>query len=191
MPDPTGTSALTGYAGTPVRRYGLYGLLLTWFGLTVAQQFRRQPRWLGPVDPGHSLFPVSTYFAPNPAAEDIHLLVRYRLADGTTSPWREYPVIRPRSLRQMVWHPGRRAEKALLDLSSDLTSVLREERREEFVQTSIPYLTLLSVVSRRCPAPERAERVQFQLVASPGRERTEEPHSLLVSAFHALEDTEV
>jgi hypothetical protein len=176
--------------GTPVQRYGLYALLLTWFGLTVAQQFRKQPRWLGSVDPGHSLFPVSTYFAPNPAAEDVHLLVRHRLVDGTTSPWREYPVIRPRSVRQMVWHPGRRAEKALLDLSSDLTSVVREERREEFVQTSIPYLTLLSIVSRRCPAPEGAERVQFQLVASPGREGTEEPRSLLVSAFHALEGSE-
>ncbi|WP_252395896.1 hypothetical protein [Streptantibioticus parmotrematis] len=161
-------------------------MLLIWFGFTVAQQFRKQPQWLGAVDPGHALFPVSTYFAPNPAAEDIHLLVRHQLTDGATTPWREYPVIQRRSLRQMVWHPGRRAEKALLDLSSDLTSVLRGERREEFVQTSIPYLTLLSVVSHRCPAPEGAERVQFQLVASPGRERTEEPRSILASTFHNL-----
>ncbi|WP_137976938.1 hypothetical protein [Streptomyces violaceusniger] len=54
------------------------------------------------------------------------------------SEWTEYPLTQTRSPRQMVWHPGRRREKALLDIVTGLTAVLREERRVEYAQLTVP-----------------------------------------------------
>ena len=69
----------------------------------------------------------AAFFAPNPGKTDIHLLKRERLADGAVTEWSEYPLLERRSLRHMLWHPGRRVEKLLPDAVSELTQVALEE----------------------------------------------------------------
>ncbi|MEU8824759.1 hypothetical protein [Streptomyces sp. NPDC048636] len=172
---------------TPLPRYGLYGLLLSWFGLTVAQQFKKRPRFLNTLDPANVSLPISTFFAPNPGSTDTHLLMRNRLADGSVSEWTEQPMTQTRAARQMVWHPGRRSEKAMLDIVTNLTAVLREERRVEYVQMTVPYLSLLNFVTHHCAHVPDAAQVQFLLVSSAGCDEDEEPTTLLASAFHDIE----
>ncbi|MDW6060506.1 hypothetical protein SAZ11_24025 [Streptomyces sp. FXJ1.4098] len=174
---------------TSIPRYGLYGLLLSWFGLTVAQQFKKRPRFLDTLDPANVSLPISTFFAPNPGSTDTHLLMRNRLADGSVSEWTEFPMTQARSSSHMVWHPGLRAEKALLDIVTDLTAVLREERRVEYVQLTVPYLSLLNFVTSRCKSVPNAEQVQFLLVSSAGSDESEEPSALFASAFHDVVGT--
>ncbi|MBL1100258.1 hypothetical protein [Streptomyces coffeae] len=171
---------------TRLPRYGLYGLLLSWFGLTVAQQFKKRPRLLDAVDPANVTLPISTFFAPNPGSNDTHLLTRNRLADGSMSEWAEHAMTQARSSRHMVWHPGRRGEKALLDIVTDLTAVLREERRVEYVQMTVPYLSLLNFVTHQCAHVPNATQVQFLLVSSAGCDEDEEPTTLLASALHGI-----
>ncbi|WP_432037469.1 hypothetical protein [Streptomyces cucumeris] len=176
---------------TPLPRYGLYGLLLSWFGLTVAQQFKKRPRLLDTVDPANVTLPISTFFAPNPGSNDTHLLIRNRLADGGVSVWTEQAMTQVRSVRQMVWHPGRRGEKALLDIVTDLTAVLREERRVEYVQMTVPYLSLLNFVTHQGEHVPDAVQVQFLLVSSAGCDEGEEPTTLLASAFHDIGPSDI
>lgn len=168
-------------------RYGLYTVLASWFGLTVAKQFRRTPRFLTRIDPINTAVPVTTFFAPNPGKTDIHLLTREKLADGGTTDWAEHPLIARRTLRHMVWHPGRRVEKLLPDAFSELTQITQQERRIEHIQLTIPYLTMLNFATHRCEHPPGSRRVQFMLASSGGFDESEEPRTLFVSDFHDLE----
>ncbi|MCF6522823.1 hypothetical protein [Streptomyces sp. JJ36] len=173
-------------AGTAAR-WALRGLLAGWFSLTVAQQFHRRPGRLTAVDPVNVCVPVSTFFAPHPGVHDTHLLFRAQRADGTVTEWAEEGVVEERTLRQMLWHPVRRKEKVLFDAASELSRIVRTERRIEHLQLSLPYLSLLNFVTHRCPHPPDARKVQFMLVTSAGRERTEEPRAVFTSAFHDLD----
>lgn len=168
-------------------RYGLYGVLMSWLGLTVAKQFRKTPGFLTRIDPINTAVPVTTFFAPNPGKIDIHLLKRERMGDGKTTEWEEYPLIERRTLRHMIWHPGRRVEKLLPDSFSELSQVTLKETRIEHLQLTVPYLTMLNFVTHRCTHPEGAAQVQFLLASSGGFDTEEEPRTLFVSDFHDLD----
>jgi hypothetical protein len=167
-------------------RYGLYALLLTWAGLTVAKQFRKTPKFLSRIDPINTAIPVTTFFAPNPGKTDIHLLKREKLADGAVTEWSEYPLIERRSLRHMLCHPSRRVEKLLPDAVSELTQVALDEKRIEYLQLTIPYLSLLNFVTNSCEHPDGTREVQFLIVSSAGFEEDEEPRTLFASDFHPI-----
>ena len=167
-------------------RWALNGFLAGWFGLTVAQQFKKRPRWLTAVDPTNVFVPVSTFFAPNPGIHDTHLLIREQLADGTLTDWAEEGVAEKRTLRHALWHPVRRKEKVLFDVAAELSQHVKKERRIEHLQLSTPYLSLLTFATYRCPHPPEAEKVQFMLLTSAGREETEDPRPVFTSAFHDL-----
>ncbi|GAA2096322.1 hypothetical protein GCM10009801_65800 [Streptomyces albiaxialis] len=168
-------------------RYGLYGVLTTWIGLTVAKQFRKTPPFLSRIDPINTAIPVTTFFAPNPGNTDIHLLTRARMGDGSTTEWAEYPLIERRTLRHMIWHPSRRVEKLLPDAFSELKQVTLGEDRIERLQLTIPYLTMLNFVTHTCEQPPGARKVQFMLASSAGFDDREEPRTLFVSEFHDLD----
>ncbi|WBB63095.1 hypothetical protein O7599_11445 [Streptomyces sp. WMMC500] len=167
-------------------RYGLYGVLASWLGLTAAKQFRKTPRFLTRIDPINTAIPVTTFFAPNPGRSDIHVLGRERLADGSTTQWCEYPMLERRTIRHMLWHPGRRVEKLLPDTVSELTQLALDEKRIEVLQLTIPYLALLTFVTHHCPHPPGSRQVQFLVVSSGGFDEEEEPRTLFASDFHDL-----
>ncbi|MFE2940908.1 hypothetical protein ACFXKG_17875 [Streptomyces sp. NPDC059255] len=86
----------------------------------------------------------------------------------------------------MVWHPGRRQEKALFDLLSNLGVVLQKEKRIEYLQLSTPYLLVLNLVTHRYPHHPSAVKTQFLLATSTGYDKGDEPRGVLTSAFHDL-----
>ncbi|MFC4001142.1 hypothetical protein ACFS2C_07715 [Prauserella oleivorans] len=168
-------------------RWGLYGSLGTWFALSVCQQAGR-PHPLGTkLDPTTMAIPNWRFFAPTPARHDYNVLYRDKLADGTLTSWREQEITKERTLLQMIWHPGRRMEKALFDVASDLlkaTGVVTEGTR---IQLTVGYLALLNFVTNQVEHHPEAVQVQFLIAQSAGHEESVEPRMLFLSEFHALD----
>lgn len=156
-------------------------VLLVWFvASAVAQLPGPLARRLRAVD-RVGLLPSWSFFAPNPARTDCHLLYRHVLDAGTVTDWTEALSWRPSPLRA-VWNPDRRAEKAISDASSHL--VRRREVRG--VQWSTPYLLLLNHVSG-LRHPRDAAAVQFALLGSFGPAPTPSPPFVrFVSDCHPL-----
>ena len=176
------------------RRWALYGTLCLWFGLTICQQANR-PHPLGKrLDPTAMAIPTWRFVAPTPARHDFNVLYRERLADGTLTPWREHQITQDRTLLQMLWHPGRRMEKALFDVASELLQSYEKVTEPERIQLTVAYLSLLNFVTHQVEHPADAKEVQFLIAQSAGHEESLEPRMLFLSEFHSLSgthDTEV
>ena len=126
------------------------------------------------------IIPSWSFFAPQPARTDPHLLYRHRCADGAISAWTEAFVWRP-VWHRCLWNPDRRAEKAISDASSYLQS-----RKEALgVRFSVAYLLLLDYVGH-LPHPADAAEVQFALMGSWGPGAKGEPFVRFVSDTHPL-----
>lgn len=175
-------------------RMALYGLFVSWFGLTVVgQKLYRDSRKRSSWDKLCLIIPDWRFFAPNPGIHDHHLLMRDRFADGTLAPWQEVSSLEERTLLHALWHPHRRAEKSIFDTSAELLRYIGQHEQangnaDPTVQLSVPYLTLLSHVSTRAHHPD-AEQVQFLIAVSGGYEEEDEPMMVFLSEFHALGTT--
>lgn len=155
-------------------------LALWWLASAVAQPDWLVGSWVRARDP-FGLIPSFSFFAPNPASTDCHLLHRHVLAGGEVTPWRESFVWRPVWYRGL-WNPDRREEKAISDASSGL--VRRRNDRPASVRLSVPYLLLLNHVSAQ-PAPPGAVGVQFVLMGS--SDDGSPPFVRMLSEMHALD----
>ncbi|RAJ66736.1 hypothetical protein K378_02909 [Streptomyces sp. Amel2xB2] len=76
------------------------------------------------IDIFSAMFPNWRFFAPTPAQHDYHILYRTLNHDGETSSWRMVEVIVGRRLPQIFWFPGRRPEKAIFDIVTELITQL-------------------------------------------------------------------
>lgn len=175
---------MTELAGRAVRHLVL-GFFAGWFGLSVLQQMDRTTL-ARKVDPTSMLVPNWRFFGPMPARHDHNVLHRVRLADGTTTPWTEESMTVARSWGQVLWHPRRRIEKALFDVSSELFQVSRELSDPRAIQLSVSYLSLLNHLSHRVAHPPDALEVQFLLVRSATYEPEIPPELLFLSEWHSL-----
>lgn len=161
--------------------FAIAALFAVWFVLSLIAQFPGKPAgWIRARDP-FGIIPSWSFFAPNPARTDPHLLYRHSLADGTVTDWTEAFVWRPVWYR-FLWNPDRRAEKAI----SDATSSLQRRTHALGVRLSIPYLLLLEHVSH-LPSPRDAVAVQFALMGSWGPGASREPFVRFVSDTHPLD----
>lgn len=175
-----------GYART-AGRWGLYGLLAGWAGLTVFQQADRA-HWLQwKVDPTSMGIPNWRFFAPTPGRHDYNLLYRNKSADNRLSPWREHSIGVDRTALQMIWHPGRRLEKALFDAISGLFQMAEHVEDERRMQLTVPYLALLNFVSNEADHAGDTVEVQFMIGHSAAHEASVEPTMLFLSAWHKLD----
>ncbi|MQY31218.1 hypothetical protein [Nocardia aurantia] len=169
-------------------------LLLTWFSVSVACQIPRSlekwdagriEQWVRARDvPG--FVPRWNFFAPNPATDDLHLLYRDRLPDGQLTPWREITPLRPAKWLGAVWHPGRRQNKALIDITLELVKTgLSLDGDTDRIQTTLPYIATLNFVSTR-PRAHAANATQFLLLRSKGADENPDHRMLLLSAMHPV-----
>ncbi|MBK1787267.1 hypothetical protein [Prauserella cavernicola] len=175
-----------GYART-ARRWSLYGLLAGWAGLTVFQQLDRS-HWLQwKVDPTAMGIPNWRFFAPTPGRHDFNLLYRDKLADGGLGEWREHSIGVDRKALHMVWHPGRRVEKALFDAITQLFQMSEDLEDQRRVQLTVPYLALLNFVSNEIDHADDAVEVQFMIGQSAAHEASVDPKLLFLSEWHRLD----
>ncbi|MGW1951563.1 hypothetical protein ACWCPI_02175 [Streptomyces sp. NPDC001920] len=130
-----------------------------------------------------SLLPNWRFFAPTPAVHDFHLLYRTLDLQGRTSSWKSVDVIEGRKLHQIVWFPGRRPEKAVFDLCSELLPVLDQG----FTQLSKApaYQVLVAYLRRwiRADGTPEVKGFQFALTQATGFDTGHEPEIIFVSPY--------
>ncbi|MFE7720345.1 hypothetical protein ACFU44_15030 [Nocardia rhizosphaerihabitans] len=167
-------------------------LLLTWFAVSALCQIPRDvekweagraEQWVRAHDV-LGLVPRWHFFAPSPATDDLHLLYRDRWADGQLAPWREIGPRRPAKWLGAVWHPGRRQNKALIDITLELLQAgLSLNGDTERIQTTLPYIAMLNFVCS-LPRDHCAHATQFLVMRSKGADENPDHQVLFVSAMH-------
>jgi len=158
-----------------------------WLAASTVEQLRlpgvqRYRRWdvLG-------LVPVWTFFAPNPATGDFHVVYRDELGSGECTLWADAgDGPSPRGLRASVWNPDRRATKALFDIASGLALAANETVNPDAVQLTLPYLALLSFVAGHVGHAPGAVATQFMLLTDHGMDKPCDPVPVFVSHWHTL-----
>jgi hypothetical protein len=130
-----------------------------------------------------ALFPNWRFFAPTPAQHDYHILYRTLNHEGETSAWRMVEVIVGRKLTQIFWFPGRRPEKAVFDIVTELTTQL--DKGFGGMKKLPSYRMLVRFLRQRIREDGAAEGVkgfQFTLVRATGYEETD-PEVVFVSPY--------
>lgn len=129
-----------------------------------------------------AMFPNWRFFAPTPAQHDYHILYRTLNHDGETSSWRMVEVIVGRKLPQVFWFPGRRPEKAIFDIVTELVTQL-DKGFSTLVK--LPSYRMLCAFLRHRITDDGAEGVkgfQFTLVRATGYEESD-PEVVFVSPY--------
>lgn len=168
-----------------VEEYLVSGLLALWLAVTmICQPESRLSAWIRKRD--HlNLVPAWTFFAPNPGVQDFHLLFRDELTDGRTTPWQEIQLVSLPVVFGMLWNPGRRQNKALIDIVKYLAQEAIVRRMDPHgLRISLPYIALLNFVSN-LPRAYQPTKTQFMLMRS-SRLPALEPECELVSAMHDI-----
>jgi hypothetical protein len=148
---------------------GLNMAVLIWLIATLAYQYRPFAKRLVQIVP-LQLLPRWTFFAPNPAVRDSHLLIRYELSDGSFGRWHTVPFAGPRSPLDCVWNPTKRPRKVLSDATQSLKVIRARNRSIANLQCTLPYLLLLRHCWSRPERPRDAISYQFAIVETSNRE---------------------
>jgi hypothetical protein len=134
------------------------------------------------------LIPNWRFFAPEPARHDFHVLHRVLTADGEQTRWRLTSSIAPRAWSHVMWHAGRRREKALFDIFSELVMARDSGRRD--VSRTAAYRLLRDFVEYSVRQEYAGEAMpqgfQFVVAQDTGHDEEPEPTYLLVSEFCRL-----
>lgn len=133
------------------------------------------------------MVPRWTFFAPNPASSDYHLLYRDRLADGRLTEWRRALARRPKSVLVMLLNPQKRRQKAISDFGRSFNRSNRRARGSvRALQLSMSYIALLHYVAHAAPHADGAVETQFAVVQTFGFLPERERRVVMHSALHAL-----
>ena len=144
------------------------GLVLLWLMATIAYQggpFREIMSRLDRL----KLLPSWSFFAPNPATRDSHIVIRDLLHDGRFTNWAPVSLFPSRSLLQVLWHPAKRPRKILRDASKSVIITRRRSESKGVVQCSLPYLVILHYCIQHA-RPGNVIARQFAVVETSGRE---------------------
>jgi hypothetical protein len=144
------------------------GLVLVWLLITIAYQRGPFRATLAPLD-RLTLLPSWSFFAPNPATRDSHIVIRDLLRDGKLSAWEPVSLFPTRTLLQVLWHPAKRPRKVLRDASKSIKLTRLRSESKGVVQCSLPYLVILHYCIQRAHSGNAVAR-QFAVVETSGRE---------------------
>ncbi|MER6915076.1 hypothetical protein ABT354_25655 [Streptomyces sp. NPDC000594] len=165
--------------------HSVEGVFAAWLLLSLVSQhphqvFDRFRRY----DKVGLLIPNWRFFAPQPARHDFHLLFRTIADDGTESDWQAATRIHRRDWAQVVWFPGRRQEKAIFDICSELVQLVGSKAAR--VVEAPGYRLLRNFVNRLLdenPPAGEISGFQFLVVRYSGHDHSEEPQYSFVSPF--------
>ncbi len=166
----------------------LAAVLAAWWIISaICQAHSPVERWLRARDL-LSLIPHWHFFAPRPGQQDYYLLFRDRTRDGVISPWREVTSSQTSRGVSVLWNPGRRHNKALVDVTMQLAQLGQAVGDHLGSLTlTVPYLAILNFVSK-LPRIDYECETQFLLMTLDRRRPGAKPEVLLVSALHPLAD---
>jgi len=159
---------------------------VVWLAATIVNQFHSWcPKWLKAVNV-FALIPIWTFFAPNPGMTDYYLLYRDRLPDGSLDNWKKIELkASDNGFRVALWNPTKRKHKALTDLVSTLTQVVKRQGSEGLV-VSVPYILILNFITSR-PHSLGTDGTQFMVLEHGGfSNEPERSRVLVMSGIHRL-----
>jgi hypothetical protein len=130
-----------------------------------------------------ALVPEWKFFAPHPPQHNYHLLYRDISEDQQVTGWKEVALAENRRWWNFIWNPGRRARKAFFDVVSE--TARQATRNTEGIEASVPYLTLLVLISKQ-PRTVPATFTQFLILLSKVSITNKRNEVLLLSAVHSL-----
>jgi hypothetical protein len=134
------------------------------------------------------LLPKWTFFAPRPGTNDVRIVYRDHLKDGTRGSWVELPSTPYRNaLVRMFWNPEKLENKAVFDLVQALGmeySACKTHPAATLV--SIAYIQLLDPIMKRVRNDETIAR-QFALITTRGHVPPRKPEILMVSLAHPFD----
>lgn len=97
------------------------------------------------------IFPIWTFFSPNPGIFDVHVIYRDKDVYDTISEWKEMEILFPRQFIHGFWNPRKRNVKLIIDAVSDVKTVLGKYRGDDDLNSRIMltkgFLVLLQGVS--------------------------------------------
>ena len=160
------------------------GAFITWFALTVANQFDYP--WVQALKAYDffDLLPKWTFFAPNPGTSDYHLLYRGMDVAGGLSPFKEISLLSRKHLVAAFWNPGQRRKKVLSDLVMDLHRLCWSDSVDENnIKTTLSYVAILNFLTS-IPKQAHIKSVQFAILTSEGFEGSDNPKLVICSEFH-------
>nr|AOE46837.1 tubulin alpha-2 chain protein [Streptomyces antibioticus] len=134
-----------------------------------------------------ALLPNWRFFAPEPAVHDYHFFYRTLNTAGETSPWHAVDLIAARRAHQIFWFPGRRTEKAVFDICSEMLQTL-DKGFSEVVRT--PAYRVISAYLReqvRTEASGDVKGFQFALARATGHDTATSPETLFVSPYTPMD----
>ncbi|WP_069813902.1 hypothetical protein [Streptomyces sp. TP-A0874] len=138
-----------------------------------------------------ALYPNWRFFAPTPAQHDYHFFYRTLDHSGETSKWRLVDVISGRKFRQIAWFPGRRPEKAVFDICSELITSI-DKGFDEIVPLPA-YRMLVNFLRReigQAPGASGVKGFQFTLTRATGYDESNEPEIIFVSPYTPMAEDE-
>lgn len=160
-------------------------VLFAWFVLSIIHQPKRGA-WTRAVRKRLplGLLPTWTFFAPNPARDDLRLVWRHE-RDGVWGGWNEIVLPRSPVYRQGVLNPEAVPPKAVSDLVGMLS---RSASRTDDLRwmMSAPYLALLGLVVN-CDRPHGADAVQFAVLRTRWESGARRVAVNFLSAEHGLD----
>ncbi|SFQ42856.1 hypothetical protein SAMN05421810_107116 [Amycolatopsis arida] len=140
------------------------------------------------IDIFSALFPNWRFFAPEPAQHDYHITYRVLDAAGEASPWRLVEVIAGRTPWQIAWFPGRRPEKAIFDICSELISTLDRGFAEIVKLPSYKMLREFIRKEVRSAGLGEVRGFQFALARHTGYDESSDPEIIFVSPYTPMVD---
>jgi len=129
------------------------------------------------------VIPKWNFFAPTPGVHNFHLLYRDQLGNGSLGLWKEVRFGKGKTYLSWVWNPGKRIIKAAFDIVVTLAKIIEETKEREYIQVSVPYLTILNYISN-LPASNLVAARQFALMQTSISD--EKPRLLFLSNLHRL-----
>lgn len=162
----------------------LYLVVFTcWLVITLVWQFpafRTRNTLVSRINRYLKLWPIWTFFAPNPGMFDIHVLYRDVDEDSKLSKWSEVNIIVERKPHHIIWNPHKRYTKLIVDA----VSYINGETDPGSIPFSKGYLVLLNLVISERKLLEKPIARQFSVVKSGYLNGEKEIFPIYRSAFH-------
>lgn len=146
------------------------------FDSAVSQKFKKADVF--------NMIPKWTFFAPNPATNDLHLMFRELDNDGSVSDFKEYIVLKRKHIISTFFNPTKRAKKTLQDLVRGLSkSCISGSINERNIKVTFNYIALLNFLTQAEKKPT-TKAIQFMIIRTKGFISSSEPDAILISDFH-------
>jgi hypothetical protein len=92
--------------------------------------------------------PQWNFFAPRPGQHSYYLLLRTVDSSGDVTAWRELVVVQRRpAIQQWLWNPGRRLNKAVVDIVAELAELIQINGPEGQIRLSFSYVFVVALAS--------------------------------------------